>query len=114
MNDPTLAFIFLFWHAALKEIRNVDTLISAVHTFLTSLNLFTQPFLQEEADRERVKALLQKQKLQKSDREGERTKRGFGAKEQREKGIWELGKDRKRGIGDRGKGTRDRGLSHIK
>lgn len=60
MNDPTLAFIFLFWHATLKEIRNVDTLISVVHTFLTSLNLFTQLFLQRDTGWERAAAPLQK------------------------------------------------------
>lgn len=68
MNDPTLAFIFLFWHATLKKIRNVDTLISVVHTFLTGFNLFTQPFR------------AAKRSKRKSDREGERMKRGFEAK----------------------------------
>lgn len=46
--------------------------------------------------------------------EREERKEDLGLREQREKGIWELRKERKRGIGDRGEGTRDRGLSHIK
>lgn len=98
MNDPTLAFIFLFWHATLKEIRNVDTLVSAVHTFLTSLNLFTQPFFQGESDRGRVRAVLQKEAEKEWQRRREnekriwgwenRGRRGFGSWGRKERGDW--------------------------
>lgn len=88
MNDPTLAFIFLFWHATLKEIRNVDTLISVVHTFLTSLNLFTQLFLQGETDRERAESTAAERSRERVT-EGERMKRGFEAK--RTEGEGDLG-----------------------
>lgn len=55
----------------------------------------------------------EKNKGKVTERETER-KEDLGLREQREKGIWELRKERKRGIGDRGEGKRIRGLSHIK
>lgn len=73
----------MFWHATQKEIRNVDTLISVVHTFLTSLNLFTQPFLGGETDGESENAAAER------NRGGKRKKRGFGAK--RTEGEGDLG-----------------------
>lgn len=101
MNDPTLAFIFLFWHAVQKEIRNVGTLISVVHTFLTSLNLFTQPFLRGETGGGNENASAERNREGVTEKETER-KEDLGLREQRENGIWELRKERKRGIGDRG------------
>lgn len=85
----------------------MDTLISVVHTFLTSPNLFTQPFLKGE--RERVR------QLRKSNREEKRKKIGFEVKGTKGNGIWEL-KDRKkeRFWGPRIEAMRDWGLSHIK
>lgn len=59
----------------------MDTLISVVHTFLTSPNLFTQPFVKGE--RERVR------QLRRSSREEKRKKIGFEVKGT--KGKWDLG-----------------------
>lgn len=84
-----------------------------VHTFLTSLNLFTQPFLRRETDGESENAAAERNREGVTEG-GKERKEDLGLREQREKGIWELRKERKRGIGDRGEGTRDRGLSHIK
>lgn len=77
----------MFWHAAQKEIRNVDTLISVVHTFLTSLDLFTQ-FLRRESERERVTEEERKEDLglrEQREREGDLGAEG-GEKEKKERG----------------------------
>lgn len=67
-------------------------------------------FTQKRDRRERVRTLLQKRNRERvTDKEAER-KEDLGPREQREKGIWELRKERKRRIGDRGEGTRDRGF----
>ena len=71
----------------------MDTLISVVHTFLTSPNLFTQPFLK--GGRERVRR--QRQATEK------RKKIGFEVEETKGNGIWELKDGKKeRGFGDLG------------
>lgn len=93
-----------------KEIKNVDTLISVVHTFLTSPNLSTQPFLKGEMERVR--------QPERSDREETRKKRRFEVKGTKAK--WDLGakgqKEREReGFWGPGiEAMRDWGLSHIK
>lgn len=90
----------MFWHAAQKEIRNVDTLISVVHTFLTSLDLFTQPFLGGQTDGESENA-ARREKQRRSDREGgERKKRGFGAKRTEGEGdLVNRGRKEREGLG---------------
>lgn len=106
-----LSLFFLFWHAShsdKKKIKNVDTLLSVVHTFLTSHNTLTQPFLGEETEGESETAAKERQRTNKERKED------LGLREQREKGIWVPKKERKRGIGDRGEAARGRGLSHIK
>lgn len=116
MNDHTYAFIslfsFLFFGVhhtqTKKKIKNVDTLLSVVHTFLTSCNTLTQPFLGEETEGESETAAKEQQRTNKERKED------LGLREQREKGIWMPRKERKRGIGDRGEAARGKGLSHIK
>lgn len=61
-----------------------------------------------------MRILLQKEIEEDVKEEERERKEDLGLREQREGGIWELRNERKRGIGDRGGGTRDRGLSHIK
>ena len=65
-----------------KEIKNVDTLISVALTFLTSLDLFTPPFLRGDTDRQSETA----------EKEGKRRKK-------KEKKIW--GKQNKGKMGFR-------------
>lgn len=79
-----------------------------VHTFLTSHNTLTQPFLGEETEGESETAAKERQRTNKERKED------LGLREQREKGIWVPRKERKRRIGDRGEAARGRGLSHIK
>lgn len=95
---PNIKLYLSFWHTMQKEIKNVDTLTCVVHTFLTSLNLFTQPFLRTQMERVR--------QLRRSDRE-KRKKRGFEAENKGKMGFGSWGRKEGEVLGtvERGKGA---------